>query len=60
VRKKNVFRLVLSVQMLAQAVAVEIDAADVEPVNATVTMPLSPSELAGARLRQYPIRPFAS
>lgn len=33
-RKKNVFRLVLSVQMLAQSVAVEIDASDVEPVVA--------------------------
>jgi transcription antitermination factor NusG len=34
VRKKNVFRLVLSVDMLAQSVAVEIDAADVEPLVA--------------------------
>lgn len=32
-RKKNLFRLVLSVDMLAQSVAVEIDAADVEPVR---------------------------
>lgn len=32
-RKKNLFRLVLSVAMLAQSVAVEIDAADVEPVT---------------------------
>jgi transcription antitermination factor NusG len=32
VRKKNLLRLVLSVDMLAQSVAVEIDAADVEPV----------------------------
>jgi transcription antitermination factor NusG len=32
VRKKNLYRLVLSVNMLAQSVAVEIDAADVEPV----------------------------
>ena len=31
VRKKNQFRLVISVEMLAQSVAVEIDAADVEP-----------------------------
>jgi transcription antitermination factor NusG len=31
VRKKSLFRLVLSVNMLAQSVAVEIDAADVEP-----------------------------
>lgn len=31
VRKKNLYRLVLSVEMLAQSVAVEIDAADVEP-----------------------------
>jgi hypothetical protein len=30
VRKKNQFRLVLSVDMLAKSVAVEIDAADVE------------------------------
>jgi transcription antitermination factor NusG len=33
VRKKNMYRLVLSVEMLAQSVAVEIDAADVEPVE---------------------------
>jgi transcription antitermination factor NusG len=32
IRKKNSCRLVLSVDMLAQSVAVEIDAADVEPV----------------------------
>ncbi len=31
-RKKNLFRLVLSVEMLAQSVAVEIDALDVVPV----------------------------
>lgn len=33
VRKKNQFRLVLCVDMLAQCVAVEVDAADVEPVS---------------------------
>jgi transcription antitermination factor NusG len=33
-RKKNVYRLVLSVAMMAQSVAVEIDATDVEPVTA--------------------------
>ncbi len=33
VRKKNLYRLVLSVDMLAQSVGVEIDAADVEPVE---------------------------
>lgn len=32
VRKKSLYRLILSVDMLAQSVAVEIDAADVEPV----------------------------
>ena len=31
-RKKNLYRLVLSVQMLAQSVAVEIDALDVVPI----------------------------
>ena len=34
VRKKNLYRLVLSVDMMAQSVAVEIDASDVEPVAA--------------------------
>lgn len=34
VRKKNMYRLVLSVEMLAQSVAVEINAADVEPAQA--------------------------
>ncbi|HEX4020611.1 MAG TPA: UpxY family transcription antiterminator [Acidobacteriaceae bacterium] len=34
VRKKNQYRLVLSVNMLAQSVAVEIDASDVEPAAA--------------------------
>jgi transcription antitermination factor NusG len=33
VRKKNLFRLVLSVDMLAQSVAVEIEASDVEPAR---------------------------
>jgi transcription antitermination factor NusG len=33
VRKKSMYRLVLSVEMLAQSVAVEIDATDVEPVK---------------------------
>jgi transcription antitermination factor NusG len=33
VRKKNIYRLVLSVDMMAQSVAVEIDAAEVEPVT---------------------------
>jgi transcription antitermination factor NusG len=34
IRKKNMCRLVLSVSMVAQSVAVEIDASDVEPVEA--------------------------
>lgn len=34
IRKKNMCRLVLSVSMVAQSVAVEIDASDVEPVVA--------------------------
>jgi transcription antitermination factor NusG len=32
IRKKNLYRLVLSVDMMAKSVAVEIDASDVEPV----------------------------
>lgn len=34
VRKKNVFRLVLSVSTVSQSVAVEVDAGDVEPIGA--------------------------
>jgi transcription antitermination factor NusG len=34
IRKKNLYRLVLSVEMMAKSVAVEIDATDVEPVTA--------------------------
>jgi transcription antitermination factor NusG len=40
VRKKNQFRLVLSVDMLAKSVAVELDAADVEPVGRPAAVPL--------------------
>ncbi|MGC2639270.1 MAG: UpxY family transcription antiterminator [Acidobacteriaceae bacterium] len=36
-RKKNMYRLVLSVEMLAQSVGVEIDASDVEPVTPRAT-----------------------
>jgi hypothetical protein len=36
VRKKNQFRLVLSVDMLAKSVAVEIDSTDVEPIAPSV------------------------
>ena len=32
-RKKNLFRLILSVDMLAQSVAVEVDASDVKPCS---------------------------
>jgi transcription antitermination factor NusG len=42
VRKKNQFRLVLSVEMLAKSVAVEIDTTDVESV--TVRVPALPSD----------------
>jgi len=36
IRKKNSYRLVLSVEMLAQSVCMEIDASDVEAVHRTV------------------------
>jgi transcription antitermination factor NusG len=43
VRKKNLYRLVLSVDMMAQAVAVEIDATDVEPATARNFAGVSPA-----------------
>jgi transcription antitermination factor NusG len=46
VRKKNQFRLVLSVEMLAQSVAVEIDASEVEPVAVRgLSSPIPPSRI---------------
>ncbi|MEA2257851.1 MAG: hypothetical protein QOJ51_676, partial [Acidobacteriaceae bacterium] len=60
VRKKNQFRLVLSVEMLAKSVAVEIAASDVEPVAGRVhavqtadsfygALPLGGASPAGSR-----------
>ena len=43
VRKKNLFRIVLSMDLLHQSVAVEIDASDVEPVNLWSSTPGIPS-----------------
>ena len=42
-RKKNLFRLILSVHMLAQSVAVEIDACDVEPANDSKSTDILPA-----------------
>jgi transcription antitermination factor NusG len=43
VRKKNLYSLVLSVDMMAQSVAVEIDANDVEPVTARTRTGILPA-----------------
>lgn len=48
VRKKNLYRLVLSVDMLAQSVGVEVDASDVEPVGDRAIPPGAPVVSAGA------------
>jgi transcription antitermination factor NusG len=48
VRKKNLFRLVLSVDMLAQSVAVEVSASDVEPCTAPASTIAAP-QVAAAR-----------
>lgn len=56
IRKRSGFRLVLSVDMLAQSVAVEIDATDVEPVNArSAPGSLISGRTASDRFPQYPI-----
>jgi transcription antitermination factor NusG len=56
VRKKNLYRLVLSVAMLAQSASVEIDVADVEPV-ATQRTDVSSlvAELAGVESLSKPL-----
>jgi len=43
VRKKNLCRIVLSMDILHQSVAVEVDASDVEPVNLWSSTPGNPS-----------------
>jgi transcription termination/antitermination protein NusG len=69
-RKKSLYRLILSVDMLAQSVAVEIDAGDVEPVmpqgtavvlpsgHISVAQPHKPSVLSGIA-NQHQGRPDA-
>lgn len=52
VRKKNLYRLVLSVDMLAQSVAVEIDALDVVPVIQRAMVTLS----SGGALDENPVQ----
>jgi hypothetical protein len=55
-RKKNLFRLVLSVDMLAQSVAVEIDASDVEPVIGRGSLNvLATEQLAGLGMLPNPM-----
>jgi hypothetical protein len=44
IRKKNLYRLVLSVDMMAKSVAVEIDATDVEPAPARSSNGISPGQ----------------
>lgn len=50
IRKKNSYRLVLSVEMLAQSVCMEIDASDVEPVRCAV----KPGVLLSGGVRPIP------
>lgn len=58
VRKKNAFRLVLSVSMLAQSVAVEVYAEDVEPVGKRTSDQLPPNRQVDIRSVQLPIPVF--
>ncbi len=49
IRKKNLCRLILSVDMLAQSVAVEVHAADVEPcMTGPASRAISPPQIAAA------------
>ncbi|MGA7108628.1 MAG: UpxY family transcription antiterminator [Terracidiphilus sp.] len=65
VRKKSFYRLVLSVEMLAQSVSVEIDAADVEPAKPKASTGIPPrgeSSVSGSvsELAQFGLRPSVS
>jgi transcription antitermination factor NusG len=50
VRKKNLYRLILSVDMLAQSVAVEVHASDVEPCTPATAGALPAGQLARASI----------
>lgn len=58
IRKKNLFRLVLSVELLAQSASVEVDAATIEPVRQRALVragwpdhPRIPVPVAGTEMR---------
>lgn len=58
IRKKNIFRLVLSVDMLAQSVSMEIEATDVELVSpATIGGVTAQREEVQANWGSYTVRP---
>jgi transcription antitermination factor NusG len=52
VRKKNLYRLVLSVEMVAQSVGVEVSASDVEPISPAPKSASSVAPDAGIRNAQ--------
>jgi transcription antitermination factor NusG len=58
VRKKNLYRLVISVELLARSVAVEVDAADLEPIHSQKAVTVLPTkEIAGPGVsNEYPLR----
>jgi transcription antitermination factor NusG len=58
VRKKNLYRLVLSVDMLAQSVGVEVDASDVEPVLAQTLEGISATGLGpnAGKMKSIPVQ----
>jgi transcription antitermination factor NusG len=60
VRKKNVFRLVLSVSMLAQSVAVEVYAEDVEPVGTRLNDRAHLSDQVDIRSPQFPMPAYSA
>ena len=55
IRKKNLYRLVLSLDMLSQSVAVEIDASDVQPAAARSVAPIFPAGQSAPGERAHPV-----
>ncbi|MDR3726327.1 MAG: UpxY family transcription antiterminator [Terracidiphilus sp.] len=53
VRKKNLYRLVLSVEMLAQSVAIEVDASNAEPVRPSSPLPVDAPYVMTRRTEPY-------
>jgi transcription antitermination factor NusG len=58
VRKKNGFRVVLTLDLLMQSIAIEVDGDDVEPANASFPLTLEVTDKEIERAQRSPLYEF--